>query len=102
MAARNDDLRSANAVLDRDDIRAQAIADVVVLNHDAFALRHDGFELAEVENHIRAVEAANRAADNLAGAILELLVDHLLLDLADALHHRLLRRLRGNAAEVLR
>ena len=35
-------------------------------------------------------------------AILEFLVNHFLLDLADALHHRLLRRLRGDASKILR
>ena len=102
MAARDDDLRAANAVLDRDDVRAEPIADVVVLDHDSLALRHDGFKFPKIENDIGAIEAPDRAADDFARAILELLVDHLLLDLADALHHRLLRGLRGDASEIFR
>ena len=50
----------------------------------------------------RAIEAAHRAADDFARAILELLVNHFLLDLANALHHRLLGGLRGDAAEIPR
>ena len=102
MAARDDDFRATNAVLDRDDISAQPIADIVVLDHDALALRHDRFEFSEVENHIGAIEAPDRAAHDLARAILEFLVNHFLLDLADALHHRLLRGLGGDAAEIFR
>ena len=102
MAARNDDLRAANPVFDRHDISAQPVADIVVFDHDAFALRHDRFEFSEIENHIRAIETPDRSADDLARAILELLINHFFLDLADALHHRLLRGLGGDASKILR
>ena len=101
MTARDDDLRSAQSIFNRDDISAEAIANIVILNHDAFALRHHRFKFSKVENYIGAIEPAHRAADNLARTILEFLVDHFLLDLTNALHHRLLGGLRGDASEIL-
>src|SRR5437870_2214345 len=102
MAARDNNLGATNAILDRDHISAESITDIVILNHHAFALWHDRFKFSEIENHIGTVEAPDRAADDLAGAILEFLVNHLLLDLTDALHHRLFGSLRGDAAEITR
>src|SRR4029077_21210484 len=102
MAARDNDHRAANSIVDRDDVGTQAVSDVVVFHHDAFTLRHNRLELSKIENHVRTIESANRAADDLARAVLELLVDHLFLDLANALHHRLLGSLSGDAAEVSR
>ena len=67
------------AVLNRDDICAQTVADIVVLDHDTFALRHDRFEFSEVKNHIRAIETPDRAAHDLTRAILEFLVNHFFL-----------------------
>ena len=102
MAARDDDLRPARAVFHRHHVGAQAVADVVVLGLHALAVRHERLEFSEIDDHIRAVKAPHRAADNLARAILELVINHLLFRLADALHHRLLRGLRGDAPKVLR
>ena len=102
MAARDNDFRPANAVLDRDDVGAQPIPHVVILDHDPLALRHDRFKFSEIENHVGTIEASHRAAHDLARAILEFLVDHLLLDLADALHHRLLGSLGGDPPEIFR
>ena len=102
MASRNDDLRAANSIFHRDDVSAQAVSHVVVLDHHPFALRHDCFEFAQIENHIGAIEAADCSTDNLARAVLELLINHFLLDLANALHHRLFRCLRGDPSEILR
>src|SRR5207302_1745121 len=85
MAARDDDLRSADSIFHRHDIGAEPIADVVVFDHNAFPLRHDRFEFSEIENHIRTIEAAHGAAHDFARAVLELLVNHFLLDLPDAL-----------------
>src|SRR5947209_11506273 len=66
VAARDDDLRPANPVLDRDDVGAQPVSDAVVFDHDTFPLRHDRFELPEVEDHSRAVETPDGAAHALA------------------------------------
>ena len=102
MAARDDNLRAADPVLHRNDVGAQPVPDVVIFDDHPFPLRHDRFELAEIEDHIGTVETPHGAADDLARAILELLVNHFLLDLADALHHRLLRGLGRDAPEVFR
>ena len=88
------------AVFHGDDVGAEAVADVVILGLDPLAGGHDGLEFAEVDDDIRALEPADGAVDDLAGAVLELVINHLLLHLADALHHRLLGGLGGDAAEI--
>src|SRR5437016_5962417 len=55
MAPRNDDLGTTYSVLNRDDIGAEAIADVVIFDHNTFALRHDRFKFSKIENHVRAI-----------------------------------------------
>src|ERR1700731_294562 len=102
MAARNDDLGTAQSVFDRDHISAESIADVVILHNDAFALRHDRFKFSKIENYVRTIEPADRAANDFTRAILELFVNHFLLDLANALHHRLLGGLSGDATKIFR
>ena len=67
---------------------------------DAFTGWHDGLKTSEIDNHIGTLEAPNGAANNFPGTILELVIDHFLLGLADALHHRLFGGLRGNTPEV--
>ena len=90
------------AFLYRLDIAADSLAHLIFLRGHALFVRHERLVLAQVQNHIRAIEAPDRAAHDLARAILEFLVDHFLLDLADALHHRLLSGLGSDAAEVFR
>jgi hypothetical protein len=68
---------------------------------DAFLVRHDAFEFAEVDHDVVAFEAADGAGHDVAGAVLEFLVDHFLFRLAEALHHRLFGSLDGDASEVL-
>src|SRR5207244_7227810 len=100
MAARDDDFRTAQSVFNGHNIRAETIADVVIFNNHSFTLRHDRLKFSKIENHIRTIEPAHSAADDLARAIFELLINHFLLDLANALHHRLLGSLRSDAAEI--
>ena len=102
MTARDDDFRSANPVFHRNNVGTEAIAHVVIFDHDPFALWHDRFELAKIENHVGAIEAAHRPAHDFTGAILKFLVNHFLLDLTNALHHRLFRGLRGDPAKISR
>src|SRR5216110_2641165 len=83
---RNDDLRTTDTIFDC----------------DALPLRHDCFEFSKVENHIRPVEASHCAAHDFAGPILELFVNHFLLDLTNPLYHRLLGRLRGDPTKISR
>ena len=101
VAAGKDDFRAAAFVFDGEHVATDAVADVVVLALHAFAVRHDALELAEVDHHVVALEAADGAGNHVAGAVLEFLVNHFLLRLAEALHHRLLGGLHGDAAEIL-
>ena len=63
---------------------------------------HQPFEFSEVDDDVGFFEPADDPADDLAGAVLEFIVDHLLLGLAQALHHRLLGRLGRDPPEVAR
>jgi len=96
VAAGEDDFRAACAVFHSDDISAYSIAYGVFFSGDALAIRHNTFEFAEVDDHVRTFETAHGAGDDFTGAILELVVDHLLLRLADPLHDGLASRLCGN------
>src|SRR5262249_55738356 len=102
MTSRNDDLRATQSIFHSDDVGAEAIADVVIFNHHALALRHYRFKFPKIENHVRAIKSPDSAADDFARAILEFFVNHFLLNLPDALHHRLLGSLRGDAAKISR
>src|SRR5207302_8119455 len=100
MTPRDNDFRPTNSIVHRHHISAQSVTDIVIFHHHALALRHDRFEFSEIENYIRAIETAHRSANDFARAVLELFINHFLLDLANALHHRLLGRLRGDAPEI--
>jgi hypothetical protein len=100
VAAGKDDFRAAVAALDGHDIGAESVADIVVLGHHAFAGGHDAFKFAEVDDHIGFFKTADGARDDLAGPVLELLINHLPLDLAEALVDRLAGGLGGDAAEI--
>jgi len=102
MTARDNDLRTAQSVFNRDDISPKTVADIIILHHHAFALRHDRLKFSEIENHVRTIKAAHSAADDLAGSVLELFINHFLLDLPNALHHRLFGSLRGDASKISR
>ena len=102
MAARKNDLRSTRTVLDCDDVGPDAVPDVVFLGRNPLTLPHDALELAQVDKDVATLEPSYGSADDIPGTILELVVDHFLLRLAQALHHRLLRGLGGNPPEVCR
>ena len=99
MAAGENDLRAVLAVLHRDDISAQAVADAVVFSNDALARGHDGFEFAEVENDVAFDEAADCAADDIARTVFEFLVDPLFLHATDARHDGVAGHAGGDATE---
>ena len=98
--ARQDDLRAARGAIDVDDVRDEAIARAVRLAGHLLARRQDRLGLAEVDDDVAALEAAHDARHELALAILELVIDHVALRLAEALDDDLLGGLRGNAAEA--
>ncbi len=102
VAAGEDDFRAPAFVLHRQHVAADAIADVVVFALDTLAVRHDPLELAQIDHHVVALEAADGAGNDIPRPVLELLVNHFLLRLAEALHHRLFGGLDGDATEVFR
>src|SRR6185312_3936216 len=99
--AGQDDLRTARVAIDVEAVRLDRIADAIALARHLLAHRQHGLGLADVDDERAALEAAHDAADDLALAVLELVVDVVALGLADALIDELLRRLRGDAAELL-
>ena len=100
MTAGKYDLGSTRSVLYGYNVRANAITDVVVLSGNSFALAHDALELSKVDENVTTLETANRSTDDVAGTILELVVNHFLLRLPKTLHHSLLRSLSRDATEV--
>src|SRR6266516_3727164 len=102
MAARDDDLRTTDSVLDRYHVSAKPIADIVIFHRHAFSLRHDCFEFSKIKNHVRTIEPPHGAAYDFSSAILELLINHFFFDLTDALHHCLLRSLCSDASKIAR
>src|SRR5690606_28121802 len=100
MASGEDDLGAAGAIFHRHDISADAVAYVIVLCGNTFSGGDYSFKLAQINDEIGSFKPADHAVDDLARAILEFLVDHLLFRLADALHHCLLGGLRGDSSEV--
>ena len=97
-----DDLRPTQLIVHRHHVGTDAISDVVILSGDPFARRHAGLELAEIDHHVVLFEAPHGPTHDVASPILELVIDHLLLRLAETLHHGLLGRLHRDPPEVLR
>ena len=98
--ARHDDLRTLRRLAHLDDVRLHARAVVVPVARDLLGLRQQRLDPTEVEQRVARVGLLDDAGDDVAFAAGVLLVLHLALGLADALQDDLLRRLRGDAAEV--
>ena len=83
-----------------DGLDARAL--LVALAVDLLGARQQRLDLAEVDEHVVAVAGLlDDAGDDLADAVDVLVVHHLALGLAKPLVDDLLRRLRGDAAEVV-
>ena len=101
VTAGENNFRTPELVVHGDHIRPDTISDVVVLGRHSLPRRHAGFELSEVDHDIVLFKAPYRSTHDVAGAILELVIDHLLLGLAQPLHHGLLGSLHRNTPEIL-
>src|SRR5205823_15000823 len=101
MRAREHDLRALRRQLDIKDERTDAVALAVPLAWDLLLLGQDRVGPAEVHDDVLLLEALHDARHQLALATLELVVDDVALGVAHALDDVLLRRLRGDAAELL-
>ncbi len=98
--ARHDDLRALGGLAHLDDVRLHARTVVVTVARDLLGLRQQRLDATEVEQRVARVGLLDDAGDDVAFAAGVLLVLHLAFGLANALQDHLLRRLRGDAAEV--
>ena len=99
---REEDLRAAGLVAHLADQRPHPVAVAEGLALDQLVAAQDRLAAADVDDDVAVLGALDDAVDDLALAVLELLVLAQPLRLADLLHDHLLRRLRGDAAEVHR
>ena len=102
MGARQEDLRAALLAAHVVDIGAHAVAILEVLARDQLVAADDRLAAAEVDDDVAVLDALDRAVDDLADAVLVLVVLAVALGLAHLLHDHLLGRLRGDAAEIHR
>src|SRR5207302_2358573 len=103
IAAGEDHLRTLRPRADLRDHGLDARALLVALAVDLLGAREQRLDLAEVDEHVVAVAGLlDDAGHDLADAVDVLVVHHPPLLLANALQDDLLRRLRGDAAEVVR
>ena len=102
VAPGENNLRPAGGIVHRDDIGAETVPDIVILGHHTFTRGHDPLKFPEVDDHVGFLKPTHGSVHNFPGTVLELLVNHFPLDLADPLVDGLACRLRGNASEVFR
>ena len=102
MGARQEDLRAALLAAHVVDIGADAVAVAEGLARDQLVAADDALAAAEVDDDVAVFDALDLAVDDLADAVLELLVLAVALGLAHLLDDDLLGRLGGDAAEIHR
>ena len=100
MGARQEDLRAARLLAHIDDVGAHPVAGVEVLARDRLLAAQQRFGAAEIDDDVAELDALDQAVDDVADAILELVVLAAALGLAHLLDDDLLRRLRGDPAEI--
>ena len=99
-ARREEDLRPPVLAADVEDQRAGAVADADDLARDLLVAADDALGAAEVDDDMAELDALDDAGDDLAGAVLELLILALALGVADLLEDDLLGGLGGDPAEL--
>ena len=102
MGARQENLRAALLAADVVDVGADAVAVAEVFARDQLVAAHDALAAAEIDDDVAVLDALDLAVDDLADAVLELLVLAVALGLAHLLDDDLLGRLGGDAAEIHR
>ena len=90
MRPREDDLRPARQLVDRDDVGLDVVALMVAVAGDLLPRRQDRFRAVQLHVDVPAIDLLHRAAHHLADAVVIVLVDPLALRLAHALHQHLL------------
>ena len=100
MGARQEDLRAAHFLAHVVDIGAYALALAEAFARQQLVAAQDRLGAAEIDDDVAELDAFDEAVDDLADAVLELVVLALPLGVAHALHDHLLGGLRGDAAEI--
>ena len=100
MGARQEDLRAARFLAHVVDVGAHAVAVAEALARDQFVAAQHRLGAAEIDHDVAEFDALDHAVDDLADAVLELLVLPLALGFAHLLDDDLLGGLRGDAAEI--
>ena len=101
MRPRQDDLRAARELVDRDDVGLDVVALVVAVARDLLARRKDRLRAVELHVDVPTIDLLHRPAHHLPHAVVIVLVDPLALRLADPLHEHLLGRGDRVSAQVL-
>ncbi len=102
VGARQHDLGALGLATDVVDVGADAVADVEVLARDRLVAAHDAFATAQIDDDIAVFDALDAAVDDLAGAILVLVVLALALGFANLVHDDLAGHLGLDAADLER
>ena len=100
MGARQEDLRPARLLAHVVDIGAHPLALAEALARQQFVAPQHRLGAAEIDDDIAELDPLDEAVDDLADAVLELVVLPLALGVAHLLHDDLLRGLRRDAAEI--
>jgi hypothetical protein len=96
----HEDLRAARRTADLEDVGLDVLADPIVLDGRLLGRGEDGLDVvADVEDDRSRLDPVDGSGDHLAFAAREPIEDLVPLDLADALEHDLLGRLRTDPAE---
>jgi hypothetical protein len=96
---RQDELRPLGGAVDLGDERADAVAHAQHFLGDQLVARDHAFDAARLDDHVAALDALDRAGQQVVLAVEEVVEDLLALGVADLLQDHLLRRLRADAAE---
>ena len=100
MGARQEDLRAARLLAHVEDVGAHAVAVAEALARQQLVAAQHRLGAAEIDDDVAELDALDEAVDDLADAVLELVVLPLALGVAHLLDDHLLGGLRGDAAEI--
>src|SRR5262249_47224446 len=98
--AREDDADALALRAHLEEVRADAVADLVVLAADLLGARDDALDAPEVDDQVAALDALDRAGDDRLEAPVVLVEVLVALRLADPLVHHLAGGLGGDATEL--
>src|SRR5262245_34235050 len=100
MGARQEDLRAALLATHVVDIGADAVTIPEILARQSLIAAHYRLGAAKIDDHVAVLDPLDDAVDDLADAVLVLVILALALGLTHLLHDHLFGVLRGDAAEI--